>query len=88
MLYCAAYWIGVVSKLINQYASELIILTKMLKVLYSHKKKELKATTKKQMEEHKKELQKERRKLKRHKELRKQVFRTLSKCYMKNKTKI
>ena len=88
VLYSAAYWIRVVSKLINQYASELMILTKMLKVLYSHKKKQLKAATKKQMGEHKKELQKERRKLKRHKELRKQVFRTLSKRYMKNKRKL
>jgi len=64
-------------------------LMKMLKVSYSHKKKQSKAATKKRMEEHKKELQKEElRKLKRHKELRKQVFRTLSKLDMKNKTKL
>lgn len=61
---------------------------KMLKVSYSHKQKQLKAATKKRMEEHKKELEKEDlRKLRRHKELRKQVFRTLSKLDMKNKTK-
>ena len=62
---------------------------KMMKVSYSHKKKELKAATKKRMEAHKKELKKEDlRKLKRHKELRKQVFRTLSKLDRKNKTKL
>jgi len=61
---------------------------KMLKVSYSHKKKQLKVATKKRMEEHKKEQHiEELRKLKKHKELRKQVFRTLSKLDMKNKTK-
>lgn len=61
---------------------------KMLKVSYSQKQKQLKAATKKRMEEHKKELEKEEiRKLKRHKELRKQVFRTLSKIDMKNKAR-
>jgi len=64
-------------------------LTKTLKVSYSHKKKQLKAATKKRMEDHEKEVQKEElRKLKRHKELRKQVFRTLGKLDMKNKTKL
>jgi 16S rRNA A1518/A1519 N6-dimethyltransferase RsmA/KsgA/DIM1 with predicted DNA glycosylase/AP lyase activity len=63
-------------------------LMKMLKVSYSQKQKQLKAATKKRMEEHKKELEKEEiRKLKRHKELRKQVFRTLSKIDMKNKAR-
>jgi cephalosporin-C deacetylase-like acetyl esterase len=63
-------------------------LLKMLKVSYSHKQKDLKAAAKKRMQEHKKELEKEElRKLKRHKELRKQVFRTLSKIDMKNKAK-
>ena len=70
--------------LITQVAA----LMKMLKVSYGQKNKQLKAATKKRMEEHKKELQKELRKLKRHKELRKQVFRTLSKLDMKNKTKL
>jgi hypothetical protein len=70
--------------LILQVAS----LMKMLKVSYSYKQKQLKAATKKRMEEHKKEMEKEELKmLKRHKELRKQVFRTLSKIDMKNKTK-
>lgn len=79
---------GRIAVIREPHEQRMAALMKMLKVSYSQKQKQLKAATKKRMEEHKKELEKEElRKLKRHKELRKQVFRTLSKMDMKNKTK-
>ncbi|PSN37116.1 hypothetical protein C0J52_12602 [Blattella germanica] len=55
-------------------------LMKMLKVSFGHKQEQLKQATKERMLSHKKDVEQEqRKKLQRHKELRKQVFRTLSK---------
>ncbi|XP_069693908.1 ribosome biogenesis protein BMS1 homolog isoform X2 [Periplaneta americana] len=63
-------------------------LMKMLKVSYSHKQEQLKQATKMRMLEHKKEVEKEElKKFRRQKQLRKEVFRTLSKLDIKNKTK-
>ena len=53
---------------------------KKLKETYNHKLEQQKEVTKKRIQEHRKEVEEvELKKLKRQKELRKQVFRTLSK---------
>lgn len=61
---------------------------KMLKTSYDHKQETLKKAMSTRMEKHQKEMQmEEMQKLRRHKELKKQVFRKLSKAEQKEPTK-
>lgn len=62
---------------------------KMLKTSYTHKQETLKKAMSTRMEKHQKEMQMaEMQKLKRHKELKKQVFRNLSKTEKKEQAKM